>query len=60
MLYLFSVATGHDNYNLGDTMDYDAWLEAPYMEEGCECDGGCHRCDAILAEDYHWSTDPRV
>ena len=41
--------------------NYDTWLEAPYMEEGCECEGeGCHLCDKQMADDYYWSTDPRV
>jgi len=43
--------------------NYDAWLESPYTDapDACECENrGCHLCDLLMAEDYHWSTDPRV
>jgi len=38
----------------------DSWYDPP--DDACEkCEGeGCHLCDPVLAEDYRWSTDPRV
>ena len=44
--------------------NYDAWLEGPYTDQPDACeecdDEGCHLCDTQMAEDYYWSTDPRV
>ena len=38
----------------------DSWYDPP--DDACEkCEGeGCHLCDRQMAEDYRWSTDPRV
>ena len=38
----------------------DSWYDPP--DDPCEnCGGeGCHLCNKQMAEDYHWSTDPRV
>ena len=37
----------------------DSWYDPP-DDDPCECEDRCHLCDAELAEDYRWSTDPRV
>ena len=44
--------------------NYDAWQESQYTDQPHACencdDEGCHLCDKQMAEDYYWSTDPRV
>jgi hypothetical protein len=45
---------------MGDFHMPDSWYDPP--DDPCEnCEGaGCHLCDRLMAEDYRWSTDPRV
>ena len=45
---------------MGDFHMPDSWYDPP--DDPCEnCGGeGCYQCDRLMAEDYYWSTHPRV